>query len=350
MIANLPIFGICGLSNSGKTTLIEDLIPLLSQKDLTVAVVKLTHHTFDSDRTGKDSDRFFKAGCDVMLHGPKEVFFRSHNPCHITEESSLASLAKRYDLVLVEGGKHLPITKVWLTKNEGEIPPPEIEHFADIIPRDTDRAASVMLILDRWLHRQWMKTPVYGCVLIGGSSSRMGTPKHLLMENGKTWLERTTGLLRQFTDTVIISGTGDIPPGLSNCIRLPDVPGTKGPMAGILSVMRWAPYTSWIVSACDLPGLSVGALDWLMSTRKPGVWATMPKIKGRDNVEPLLALYDFRARGLLETGLSIVQAKPSHISNHPKVLAAAPPKHLEAAWDNVNTTDELRNLSNHDTS
>ncbi|MFC1573917.1 molybdopterin-guanine dinucleotide biosynthesis protein B [Candidatus Latescibacterota bacterium] len=350
MIAKLPIFGICGLSNSGKTTLIEELIPHLSQRDLTVAVVKITHHTFDSDRTGKDSDRFFRAGCDVMLQGPQEVFFRAHYPCHIPVKSSLVSLAKRYDLVFVEGGKHLPITKVWLTKNDGEIPSPDIENIAEVIPRNSDRAATVMSILDRWLHRQWMKTPVYGCVLIGGSSSRMGTPKHLLVDNGKTWLERTTGLLRQFTDTVIISGTGDIPQGLNNCIRLPDVPGIKGPMAGILSVMRWATYTSWIVTACDLPGLSVEALNWLMSTRKPGVWATMPKVKGRGNVEPLLALYDFRAHGLLESVLSTAHARPSHIANHPKVLAAAPPKHLEAAWDNVNTTDELRKRSNHDTS
>ncbi|HBT96513.1 MAG TPA: hypothetical protein DEB25_02130, partial [Desulfobulbaceae bacterium] len=41
------------------------------------------------------------------------------------------------------------------------------------------------------------KPPLWGCLLIGGKSSRMGRPKHLLpLADGSLWLERAAALLR----------------------------------------------------------------------------------------------------------------------------------------------------------
>ena len=53
--------------------------------------------------------------------------------------------------------------------------------------------------------------PVWGCVLIGGRSRRMGRPKHLIEAGGCSWLERTVTLLGHCVEQVVIAGPGDVP-------------------------------------------------------------------------------------------------------------------------------------------
>jgi molybdopterin-guanine dinucleotide biosynthesis protein A len=116
-------------------------------------------------------------------------------------------------------------------------------------------------------------------------------------------------------------------------------------MAGLLAAMRWAPRASWLVSACDLPGLRLEALEWLLSTRAPGVWATLPRLPGRQGVEPLLAHYDFRALGPLEALAAQGRYSPSLLADHPKVASPGPPADLAPAWENVNTPDDLARMT-----
>ena len=113
-LENLPVFGICGYSNSGKTTLIERLVPHLSARGLKAAVVKHSDHRIDVDCPGKDSDRFFRSGADVFFQSMDENFFRFHNEAHTRLLSSVPAIARRYDIVLVEGNKNIPMAKVWL--------------------------------------------------------------------------------------------------------------------------------------------------------------------------------------------------------------------------------------------
>ena len=154
MIRDLSVFGICGWSGAGKTTLIEQLVPLLCAKGLSVVVAKHDAHGVDVDRPGKDSDRFFRAGADVALDGPQQGFLRTHNTNDRDPEERLRSLCRRYDLVLVEGYKHSPVTKVWLEDAEGHPVPDDVEGIIRVLPRDSDRLEAVMSILANWLPEQ----------------------------------------------------------------------------------------------------------------------------------------------------------------------------------------------------
>lgn len=69
-----PVVSIVGKSESGKTTLIEKLIPELKRRGFRIGIVKHAHHGFDMDRKGKDSYRHRQAGADsVMIASPGQI-------------------------------------------------------------------------------------------------------------------------------------------------------------------------------------------------------------------------------------------------------------------------------------
>ena len=99
-----PIVSIVGQSESGKTTLIEKLIPLLTQRGYRIGTIKHTHHAVDIDRSGKDSARHRTAGAEtVMLASPGRIaMFKA------TASESLDGLIRYFDdvdLLITEGYK-----------------------------------------------------------------------------------------------------------------------------------------------------------------------------------------------------------------------------------------------------
>ena len=50
-----PVLGFAAFSGTGKTTLLEKLIPQLTKQGIRIAMIKHAHHEFDIDKPGKDS-------------------------------------------------------------------------------------------------------------------------------------------------------------------------------------------------------------------------------------------------------------------------------------------------------
>ena len=336
-INNLPILGVCGHSGSGKTSLLEQIIPALLEKGLKVAVIKHGAHRIEVDKTGKDSDRCFRAGADVLLQGTMEGFWRRHQDDSANWTDAVASLVQHYDLVLVEGHRDTPLPKVWLLSDKRSEPPVQTENVIAVLDGRCDRPAMMLKLLEEFLNEQWLKTKMFGCVLIGSASRRMGKAKHLLVGDGETLLERTIGCLERVgCEMVVILGSGEVPDKLKSYGRIADVADACGPMSGILAAMRWEPCASWLVAACDLPQLSSQALEWLLSNRHPGVWATLGRLENSVGVEPLLGHYDFRCREVLEELAGRGDFRMSDVASHRKVKVLAVPGHLSKAWLNAN--------------
>jgi len=175
-------------------------------------------------------------------------------------------------------------------------------------------------------------------VLIGGASRRMGTPKALLELDGETLLERTARVLSVRAEGVVLLGDGPVPPGLE-LPRLADPPGLAGPLAGIVAALRSAPSAAWIVAACDQPGLSLEAVDWLLAQRTADAWAILPRVDDR-GVEPLLALYEPRALDLAEALVAEGALAPSRLAGHPQCATPRVPAELASAWADVDTPDD----------
>lgn len=337
MLEKLPIFGVCGFSGSGKTTLIEQLIPRFLARGLHVAVAKHDAHGIDVDRPEKDSDRFYRAGADVLLRGPGQEVRRTHRADGEDVISQFVDLAGRCDVVLVEGRKHTPLPKVWLLGEGETAPPPEVTNVLAVLPRDVDRRSLAGSMMENLIELKCRAARVFGAVLIGGKSARMGRPKHLLVTEGKTWLRRTVDVLAPLVARVVVLGGGAMPSDLpADIVRLPDVPGLAGPLGGALAAMRWAPHASWLLAACDLPQLTGEAIRWLLASRTPGRWATLPALDASGRCEPLLAHYDFRCRTLLERQACDEVLSLSKIACHPKTSVIPVPPQMAVAWHNCN--------------
>lgn len=110
----MKVFGFAGYSGSGKTTLIEKLIPRFTARGLRVSLIKHTHHDFDVDQPGKDSWRHRQAGAGEVLLTCDKRWVLMHELRGAPEPSLDQQLAilSPCDLVLVEGFKQTPISKL----------------------------------------------------------------------------------------------------------------------------------------------------------------------------------------------------------------------------------------------
>jgi len=113
------VIGVSGYSDSGKTLLIEQLVPRLQARGLRVAVVKDCEHPVEADRPGKDTDRLFAAGADVLASGTNETFIRLH-ASRMPLAECLRRLPPGYDLVLAEGFRDEAIAKIRLDEEPDE--------------------------------------------------------------------------------------------------------------------------------------------------------------------------------------------------------------------------------------
>ena len=108
----VPIITFVGKAGTGKTTLLEQLIPMLKARGLRLAVLKHDAHHFEMDKPGKDTYRFTAAGADVVTISNAEKFAMIEQP---PEELSLRDIISRLpqvDLVLTEGYKKSRYPKI----------------------------------------------------------------------------------------------------------------------------------------------------------------------------------------------------------------------------------------------
>lgn len=104
---------------------------------------------------------------------------------------------------------------------------------------------------------------VVGAVLAGGKSKRMGTDKAALVLHGETLGARAVRVLRASADDVVCLGHGRGVP--DDVLRIADVHGVNGPVAGILSLLRSGRADVYVVLPVDMPGIEAVHLRALVA-------------------------------------------------------------------------------------
>ena len=185
-----------------------------------------------------------------------------------------------------------------------------------------------------------MSNPLYGLVLAGGKSRRMGQDKALLLREGQSQLSYVAALLEGATERVFVSARRDQQddPERRRFATIVDRYEDIGPIAGILSAMDEYPDADWLVVACDLPNIDAETLGYLVEHRGPKPF-TAYRSSHDDLPEPLCAVYaagsDAQLRRFADDG---IYCPRKMLINSDTLLLSQP---NPASLDNINTPDDL---------
>ena len=181
--------------------------------------------------------------------------------------------------------------------------------------------------------------PLYGLVLAGGTSRRMGRDKATLDYSGRTQIGAAHALLSRHCERAFVSVRADqvSEPERAALPQIVDGAVGSGPIAGIAAAQAAHPAAAWLVVACDLPFLGDATLEHLVARR--GSAAITAFRSAHDGLpEPLCAIYEPGTRDPLLEAISQGRLCPR------KFIVASSVPLLEqpdpAALDNVNTPEE----------
>lgn len=132
-------------------------------------------------------------------------------------------------------------------------------------------------------------------IFLGGASSRMGSPKALLpVSDGETLFTRTVRVITEaglFPCLVGMRPEVLVGLGEHGLVVLEDAATDKGPLAGLVALLRRADGARVVALACDMPYVDVATLERLVGSssehaivapRRGAFW------------EPLCGIYDSR--------------------------------------------------------
>lgn len=132
---------------------------------------------------------------------------------------------------------------------------------------------------------------VYGLVLAGGRSIRMGTDKGLLEYKGKPQREYLFELLSDVCERTFTSCRKEqnVPSAFNPIIDKFDY---EGPINGIISAISSHSDKAWLIVAVDMPFVDVTSLQFLLGKRDKTKLATCYLHEPENFPEPLLTLWE----------------------------------------------------------
>lgn len=312
-----PPFSIafCGDSGSGKTTLIEKLIHIFSTS-YSVGYIKHDAHQFEIDKAGKDTYRAKHAGATHVCINSEQDFATMGNYRPSPLDHPWQALLS-CNFCIVEGYKTSELPKILFVSTESHCyqeflkgtwenvialitiddeanlttNTDSIQHNSlPIFHRNEEEKIASFVLTYFNQHRPILN----GLILLGGHSSRMGTPKHLLKWGGNALWEKMQGLLQPYCHHVYFSirPNQPLPAGLPTEYVIEDEFLNIGPMGGILTAIKRYPQESFCVLACDMPLLSHITLLQLFQNRNFYQAATVFRNPINQYIEPLCAIYE----------------------------------------------------------
>jgi molybdopterin-guanine dinucleotide biosynthesis protein MobB len=359
-------FAFCGYSDSGKTTVLLDLISDMS-REFKIGYVKHDVHGFQMDREGKDTYRAMSSGVSSLLINDHEHYAEIHlAPLDVIQQRT--SLLDS-DILLIEGyktsnapkfifiGQDRKIMKEFKEQGWSNIigivgmdkkAPEETNGYPYFYCKDIPGIKKRILLK---IEEKIQDTRLYGLILTGGRSSRMNKEKCLLSYHGVTQIEYCHDLLSRLCDKVFISNRQEQDLN-RQCRDIPQIHDRflkMGPLGGIMTAMFEYPRAAWFVLGCDMPFVDLGVLARLFRERDPLKMATAYIHDKKNYPEPLCAIYEpkilpwfFRSLGAGHVwpikDLSHAQAKTVFIEEGQKLRSVNTPEEYSKALKDFKNT------------
>jgi molybdopterin-guanine dinucleotide biosynthesis protein A len=184
--------------------------------------------------------------------------------------------------------------------------------------------------------------PVFGLVLAGGESRRMGSDKALLTRDGQSQLAYAVELLERCVDKVFVSTRPDQREEgeRARYDQIVDRYENIGPVAGILAALDEYPDVDWLIVACDLPNIEIATIETLLAQRNGSQPFTAYRSSHDGLPEPLCAVYHYGCTEIVQRFVSDGINCPRKILIRSETLLLDQPD--PRSLDNVNTPDDLQ--------
>ena len=176
---------------------------------------------------------------------------------------------------------------------------------------------------------------LYGLVVCGGNSSRMGIDKSKLVYHGKQQRYHLYEMLERSCEKVFIScnekQVSGLPDDLQILVDLHSYTGI-GPIAAILTAFTYYPKNNFLITGCDYPFLDETELDSFIEACKATDTPAAFYNKSENLYEPLLAYYPYgsftKLKELYASGqyslqsfLKMVNAEKYYAANEKSILS-----------------------------
>lgn len=183
---------------------------------------------------------------------------------------------------------------------------------------------------------------IFGAVLAGGKSSRMGEDKAILSWRNRTMLENAVEILVKNTTGVIISSNNEMH-DLKGVIRLQDRVESHGPVSGIITALNYFSPESVLIIACDMPFVTHSVIRNLINADDAKFDAIVYSHNG--NKEPLCAIYHSEALTVIENAFRKGEFKLHAILENMNVKYLDPDEDKSitlSVFTNINTPDDYQ--------
>ncbi|WP_309384961.1 NTP transferase domain-containing protein [Cerasicoccus frondis] len=172
---------------------------------------------------------------------------------------------------------------------------------------------------------------LYGLVLAGGRSRRLGRDKATLVFKGQLQLDRSIGILKRYCEKVFISvrDDQDYTVGADPII---DRMGEIGPLGGILSAFFYHRDKDWLVLGVDMPFVNIFTVKEIITARDKDKFATC-FTAADGGPEPLCTIYENKFKEKLLTAAKSGERSPKKILSEQgsgiHMVAPKDPSHLD---------------------
>jgi molybdopterin-guanine dinucleotide biosynthesis protein A len=180
--------------------------------------------------------------------------------------------------------------------------------------------------------------PIYGLILAGGKSSRMGYDKSTIDYHGKPQRQYLFDELAKLCNKVFVScrKSHQVPDHLNPLI---DRFNIESPLNGILTAMTYDPSVAWFVVAADMPMVTTASLEYLLQHRNREKVATCFIDSDLTKPEPLFSIWEPRAFQLVKYFYEKGKISPRDFLMQSDILLVKPP--VGNVSVNINSPEEL---------
>ncbi len=343
----------CGYSNTGKTTLICQLIKLLKNK-FSIGYIKSDAHKFQLDQEGKDTYNATKSGAILSsIHNQTNRAIIENKP---SDYFWGKTFFLDYDFIFIEGYKKMSnIKKIIFLDDQNQILSSlNKEDILAFIGKNLtnkidknypyfhrDDITGIKTFILQHFYKKSQKIKINGLILGGGASQRMGTDKcNISYKKDQSITRQMADVIRPFCKNIYFScrSNQQLNDDISSISLLYDSLLNVGPLGGMISAFEYSPSTAWLIIACDLPYIEKSTIETLFKNYNPYNYATAFKSEYDNFPEPLCTLYSPKSLSRFYQLLATGEKCPRKMLINSSITMI---KQLNTHWlDNANTPEE----------